>query len=813
MLITSLPPPAHRAFICASLAAFAFLAASVFAIAAPEIQEPYPPVSGTFSGAKVLESPDPMVAYRWANPQATDKLEVYTLSPIKMQVDKQVATSGDSAHITQDCDLMFDFGQVNAAWLEFDSENLVGEIKASISEYSEVSYKTKQPVRHGKTWRLEFPKKSKEFYEGVRFAWIHIRKLKQAADISSVRLVCQIRPSNYDGSFSCSDPILTRIWYTGAYTVRTNLLENHFGAILMNRGDRISWTGDAHVSQAASMVAFGNYDFVKTNLRFTSKQSNGIASYPLYWVLSLIDFYNYTGDKAIVEEMLENACAKLDTAYSHYGKNPKLSFYGWDERLGAGFAEPNCAESQNAYKMLSIRAWNEFSSTMAQIGNTSLASKYKQYADEKIAELRKDSAWTNPLGVHAAADAIAAGFLNKQETESVWNKAFSDRLQRVSFSPFNQYFIIGALAKMQRYNEALSTIDDCWGGQIRYGATTFFEVFRPSWLKVAGRNEAPINNQCGATSLTHPWSAGVTKWLSEEVVGIKPLEPGFSTFIIKPHLSSAVTWVKGSVPTLHGIISASCNILSGKMEVSVPAGTSATIAIPKTGRSVESVQFKDQEKWTKSEDADYIYYSGLPEGNYQIKITYSGGLPKAPEEPFVYAIETKIKEDVSTQGNWKDRYGHKGYILYDYDKAKSQRRHLPDFIDVTHSKQGPYYKYSSAHWVSETNDIRALVSDKDGDIFRSLGNLHCNLTMGLDIHYKKKETYKVSLYFVDWDRKGRRSAIEIFDLENKNLLMPVYMVRDYAEGKYITYEFDRPVRIRIDEVRGGTATLSGIFFD
>lgn len=31
------------------------------------------------------------------------------------------------------------------------------------------------------------------------------------------------------------------------------------------------------------MVAFGNYDFVKQNIFYTSTQFNGIAGYSLYW--------------------------------------------------------------------------------------------------------------------------------------------------------------------------------------------------------------------------------------------------------------------------------------------------------------------------------------------------------------------------------------------------------------------------------------------------------------------------------------------------------------------------------------------------
>jgi hypothetical protein len=114
-MLTTTPslPPARRAFAGFSLTAFAFLAASVFAIAAPTptIQEPYPPVSGAFSGAKVQESPDPMVAYRWATPKATDNLEIYTLSPVTAQADKpeNALIQKDSIHVTGDCDLMFDF--------------------------------------------------------------------------------------------------------------------------------------------------------------------------------------------------------------------------------------------------------------------------------------------------------------------------------------------------------------------------------------------------------------------------------------------------------------------------------------------------------------------------------------------------------------------------------------------------------------------------------------------------------------------------------------------------------------------------------
>jgi len=267
----------------------------------------------------------------------------------------------------------------------------------SISEYNEPAKvnsgsahpaKTLVPVKHGNTYRLEL---NSVLYEGVRFGWIHVRSFTSAWHITGIRLVSQIKPTNYDGSFSCSDSLLNKIWYVGAYDVKLNLNKDFFGAILMDRGDRISWTGDAHPSQAASLIAFGNYDFIQKNIANTSSQNNGIRSYSLYWVLSLIDYYNYTGDTITLKTYINNACAKLNDAYLVYGTNPGLGFYGWDERLGAGFENPSCKESQNAYKMLSIRAWNMFATAMGRYGRTDLQTKYAGYANTKIADLRKNA--------------------------------------------------------------------------------------------------------------------------------------------------------------------------------------------------------------------------------------------------------------------------------------------------------------------------------------------------------------------------------------------------------------------------------------
>lgn len=790
------------------------------------IKEPYKLLTGKASKNMVPVSPDPLVAYRWEHPSADDNLEIYTIKPQKMTSDYPDAVksshSGKYVIVTADCNLMFDFGQVNAGWLEFDCDNLAADVTCSISEFNEPArfnigsehpVKTNAPVQYGKTYRLEL---NKQLYEGVRYAWIHLQHVTKEFTIKNVRLICQTKPVNYEGSFSCNDSMLNRIWYTAAYTVRLNLLKDYFGAILMERSDRHSWTGDAHTSQAASLVAFGNYDFVRKNLLYTSEQYNGIESYSLYWVLSLADYFNYTNDSKTVLHLIENVCHKLDRAYQFYDDLPSLSFYGWDERLGGGFEQPNLPETQFAYRALAIQAWKRFADVLQECDKNELAQKYRQYAQEKTRQLRAASNWYHGYDVFALSDAINAGIINENEEKKVWQAAFSNRIQRVSYSPFNQYFIINAMARLNKYAEALNTIDDCWGGQIRYGATTFFEVFHPSWnlFKVAP-NDAPVNNQCGYTSFTHPWSSGVLKWLSEEVLGIFPMRPGFSEFKVQPHLINGVTSVSGSVPTPHGTVTFSIDTQKGKASLVVPPHTSAHVAIPLMQTEDVTIAVNGKLVMPIDKDEMFVYLPAFTSGTYTFNLSYSTPINsfRNVEEIAYRYDQSHVRVDGKTHGNWIGKYGSKGYMLFSYDEAGAHRVKLP-------AECRSIILHKDINWHDKTQyDTSAALNNPSSPLgYKKLGGIitgdpnACWQTFTIDVDYRSDKSYKLSLYLVD-PTGNRRSAVELFDLDNKRILMPVQMVRDYYNGKYLTFTIDRPVRIRICQVRGDNAVCSALFFD
>ena len=809
------------------------------------IPEPYAYVgNGSFSGPAVPESLDPLVAYRWPAPKASDALEIYLLKPKAVSADKPesfanlTSLAGDSPGVTVKGAgaILLDFGRESAAWVEFDSPDCPGGVEMSISEYNEPApHKTMAPVKHGDTYRLEL---NRELYEGVRFAWIHVKAPASPWHIRGIRAVCQVKPTNYAGSFSCSDPMLMKAWYMCAYGVKICLVSNYFSSILMERGDRIPWVGDAPASQAAALVAFGNSDFVKENIDITAGGNNGIIAYSLYWVIGLLDYYYYTGDAAMMEKHINAACSILDNAYKVYGTNPGLRFFGWDERLCAGFeiwfraSSPEAQEAQNAYKMLSIRVWKDFAAAMGACGRADLQARYSGYAEAKIAALRNNRAWYSEFGLHALAEVAASGLLNSAERKTIVEKEFLDRVNRLSLDPFCQLFIIQAMARMNQYDDAFSSIRDLWGGVIKLGGTAPWECYRPSWNIGIGVTDPVPNSQSGITSLCHPWGAGPVKWLNEEVLGIKPTTPGFRTYDILPHLGRSLTSVSGKTPTPHGEISASFNVSTGICRVTAPAGTVGRIGIPKVEKTITAISINGTVAWdgtghpvtgigSASQDSEFVYFTPVQPGTYTMVVSYRGNTPVYHEPPETYAAQF-IKLDSTTSGNWGGVYGKDGYVLCNYNGGGVDKNSLPPYVSsVTYfrafggSAQDPHrLAPDPVSWASPTSDTRALAPDSTNGTPRNAACVsNSDQTMTLTIGVEGTRDYQVALYFVDWDNQGRREAVEMMDATTLKLVAPVKIVDTFAGGKYLVYTYNKSAKFRFNKIRGETVTLSGIFFD
>ena len=323
--------------------------------------EPWLPLhGGAFTGAPQPLSPDPLVRYVWPLAATNDSLLQTFLVPAAacggapaahfVNASSAVGSLAPAIRVVGNGSLTIDFGVELAAWFEFDSPDLQPADAASlvlgISEYNVVDYvggfKQGAPAVYGAgcgaggapcTYRLET---NGELYEGVRYAFLTLRQAPSAPfTITGLRAVAQAKPMNYVGAFAAAgDPALERVWWTAAYTVRATAQASYMGSILMDRGDRFSWTGDAHPAQATSMAAFANFAFVLNNLNRSKSDCQGIATYCLYFVLSVADYYEATGDAQGVRYLAPSVLGHLAAAAEAWENPQGLRFVGWECVMG-----------------------------------------------------------------------------------------------------------------------------------------------------------------------------------------------------------------------------------------------------------------------------------------------------------------------------------------------------------------------------------------------------------------------------------------------------------------------------------------------
>ena len=107
-------------------------------------------------------------------------------------------------------------------------------------------------------------------------------------------------------------------------------------------------------------------------------------------------------------------------------------------------------------------------------------------------------------------------------------------------SPFFLFFSLEALYRLGLSDTALNVMRRDWGAMAAHGTRTCWETFKNDerhWTR----------------SVCHAWSASPAFYLPSEVLGVRPVAPGFRKFSIAPHLGD-LSWARGSVHTPHGPI-------------------------------------------------------------------------------------------------------------------------------------------------------------------------------------------------------------------------------------------------------------------
>jgi alpha-L-rhamnosidase len=394
---------------------------------------------------------------------------------------------------------------------------------------------------------------------GFRFVRIDAVDGTPPVQLSQVRAVLQLRDIPYIGSFRCNDERLNRIWEVGAYTVHLNMQEYLWDGI---KRDRLVWIGDMHPEVSTINAVFGFNDVVTRSLDLTRDVTpvtawmNGISSYSMWWVLIHEDMWRHYGDRKYLEQQrayLKPLLTRLAGLIGPDGREKidGMRFLDWP-------SSPNKQGVTAGLQALLVMTMESGERMMRELGENDTA----RLCNEAAARGKKVVPDVN--GSKSGAALLSLAGMSDPKT-------ISDEVLKVGgpkdVSTFYGFYVLQALAKSGDTDTALDFIRTYWGAMLDYGATTFWEDFNLEWTNNAARidelvppGKKDLHGDYGdycyvgfRHSLCHGWASGPTAWLSQTVLGVTPLEPGFKRVRIAPRLGS-LQWAEGTYPTPHGPI-------------------------------------------------------------------------------------------------------------------------------------------------------------------------------------------------------------------------------------------------------------------
>jgi hypothetical protein len=348
------------------------------------------------------------------------------------------------------------------------------------------------------------------------------------------------------------------------------------------------------------------------------------VNYSGYGARSIIDYYRYSGDEAYALETLDDVREAvaynqrfLDTEKNLIAPrnpaNPDDPTYTRGDRDYFQSYMPGYVTkfSIDYYILLREMAWFE-----REIGSAAKAAEYDATAD-KIKAAVTSTLWNQRLGVFGQSDqkmdlvagdvnglALQYGFVPKGQEGRVLEAL------KVNWNPHGAIMGEGLVDPTGHTIEPFG-IGMETGGRLAVNDTagafdlmrrTFGTMIDPANPLYTGTFWEFKNTQGGVNrttaSLAHGWAASPTVQLTESVLGIRPVGPGYSTWTIKPHPGN-LAFSRGVVPTETGTIDTSwtSDKAAGtfEMKVTSPAGTSGTVAVPANADSV--VRVNGQRVW------------------------------------------------------------------------------------------------------------------------------------------------------------------------------------------------------------------------
>lgn len=415
--------------------------------------------------------------------------------------------------------------------------------------------------------------------------------------------------------FHSSDSILNQVWEISKHSIKAT---SFLGVYVDGDRERIPYEADAIINQLCHYYADREFSMA----RYTHEHLLYNPTWPTEWNLQsvLIAWYDYlyTGNKASLERCYDDLKAKtlmglkeenglISTRTGkmtpefyqtiHFRGDGIRDIVDWPAGEQDGFEKTTYNSVVNAYHYEAVKLMSRIAGVLGNKQDQQLyaseAERVKKQFNRLLLDPKKgyykDGIDTDHSSLHANMFPMAFGMVPERNIASV-----SDfiRSRGMACSVYGSQFLLDAVYKARDAEHGLrllsSTDDRSWYNMIRAGSTITMEA----WDNKFKPNQ----------DWNHAWGAAPANLIPAKLMGVEPLEPGFSKIRIKPQPAS-LREASVKIPTIRGTVRMSFENNPGErfsMEVEIPGNTTAEVYLPLVGKRYDLAVNNIEQKGTVS---------------------------------------------------------------------------------------------------------------------------------------------------------------------------------------------------------------------
>ncbi|ACT03635.1 family 78 glycoside hydrolase catalytic domain [Paenibacillus sp. JDR-2] len=513
-------------------------------------------------------------------PQATPSVSVYRKAP-------------SFVHQLAEGHYLIDFGHELTGQFELKALGEAGQaIELRYGEELEpdgqsVKFDMRCNCRYIETWTLSGREDTLEQFEYKAFRYIEVIGPPDALYPDSFAAIVRHYPLDDTAcQFKSEDPLLQQIWEICKLGVQLCAQENFVDCPSREKGQ---YLGDNTVMGHTHMYISGDLRLFKKAIHDFALSAQAcpgllavapghymqeIADFSLQWPMQLLNYYRHSADMEFLAKM-HPVAEGIVTYFKRYSREDgllenvkdKWNLVDWPDNLRDGYDFPltrpvgdGCHNVINALYYGSIQAVQEirdilkiaYKDELPRLKQTFMASFYR--ADKM---LFADAAESSHTSLHANIFPLLFDIAPADAIDSIVDLIMQ---KRMSCGVYMSYFLLKALARHGRnrlvYDLITGEDERSWANMVREGATSCFEA----WGKEQKWN----------TSLCHGWASAPIPVLIEDIIGISPLEPGWTAIKFTPSIPEGMKDFQLRFRTAVGEVTV--DYADGKLAIDVPPG-------------------------------------------------------------------------------------------------------------------------------------------------------------------------------------------------------------------------------------------------